>query len=74
MPLAWFIGFPYSLLLGPTRWPSLYWRLHRWESSWGPHILTIDWINHWLIACLICADSVAAINVLLNCLSVEENA
>ena len=74
MPLAWFIGFPCSLLFGPARWPSLYWRLHRWASSWGPYILTINWINHWLIACLVCADFVTVISVFLHYISVEENA
>ena len=69
-----FIGFPYSFLLASARWPSLYWRLHKWESSWGPHILTINGINDGLIACLVCADFVAVIGVFLSCHLIEEYA
>ena len=35
-------------------------------------MLTIYWINHGLIADCVCADFVAVIGVLLNCLFVEE--
>ena len=74
MTPSWFIGFLYSLLLGHARWPSLYWRLYRWEFSWGPHILTINEINDWLIACLVCADFVTVISVFLSCLPIEKYA
>ena len=74
MTHSWFIRFPYSLLLGPAKWPSLYWKLCRWESSWGPHILTINGINDELIACLVCADFVTVIGVFLSYLLVEEYA
>ena len=74
MTPSWFIRFPCSLLLRSARWSSLYWKLRRWKSSWGPYILIINGINDGFIACLVCVDFVAVIGVFLSYLLVEEYA